>query len=125
MKQPYFRGMPMLAYALGPLTLVPMFCALYPLGEMYCFEPSVDDAFISIEYLTRNQPPPFSDPWFVVPLVTGFLLAITFTLMMRGAEAPSRELRPIWVVLLFAAAPFSLPVFWFCYVRPGANCHAH
>ncbi len=104
---------------LGVLSLVPFGTAFVPPSVEYFSPSSAEDAFTSIEQFTRDVPIQWLDSWLIVSVVSGLILAAAFSLLMRGASSPSPELRPIWVVLLFALAPLSLPVFWYCYLRSG------
>jgi hypothetical protein len=103
---------------LGVLSLVPLGAALVPPVFAHFKSPSAEEAFISVEFLSREAPAQWLDPWIAVSLVSGLIIAVAFSLLMRRASSPASDLRPIWVVLLFALAPISQPVFWLCYLRP-------
>jgi hypothetical protein len=103
--------------ALGVLSLLPFSAAIFPPIYEHFGSPPARDAFLSIDYLTREVPLQWLDPWVTVSIVSGLILAIAFSILMRRLSSPTAEYRPIWVVLLFGLAPFALPVFWYCYLR--------
>jgi hypothetical protein len=107
----------LLRLALGPLSVTPLACLLLRVLVPHFWSSSEADAFNSTEYMTRSVPIEWLDPWGVASIALGTILAIVFCLIMRGSDRPPKELKPIWMVLLFAASPISLPVFWFSYFR--------
>lgn len=107
--------------SLGVLSLLPFASAVIPPVIEYFKPPSAADAFLSIEHFTRDVPNQWLQPWVIVSVASGLVLAAVFSLLMRRAPSPGADLKPIWVVLLFALAPLSLPVFWYCYLRPGTR----
>jgi hypothetical protein len=106
--------------SLGPLSLIPIGCLMLRIAMPHIWPVSADDAWNSLEFMT-SVPIQWLDPWGVTAIASGAILAIVFCVLMRGSDRPTHELKPIWVVLLFAAAPISLPVFWFSYLRASGS----